>query len=441
MNEYVKIQTVYITKQQRSVEELAKLYSDNNLQSLIYKLLKDELLDINIINNKNILIKPNWVRHSLASNDEICLRTHDNFLLGIIRILLDYSPKSILIGDAPIQGCNWDKMVSDFFLTEIKDLSYKYNIPIVIKDFRRVTFDPVHNKITKEKRSLSDYVIFDIGKNSYLEPISTSRNNFRVTNYDPTRLGESHKKGVHKYCITKEIFDADIVISVPKIKTHQKTGITGALKNLVGINGDKDYLPHHRIGGTEHGGDCYPGKNYLRLFAEKLLDMANHNIGKPCYWIPLKMSSFIWSLSNPQPVHQRAAGWYGNDTCWRMVMDLNKIAVYGKSDGTLSIKPQRVLYSLCDGIIGGHGDGPLNPDPLALGVIIFSNNSFATDICIARLMNFNIDSIPLLKNANKEIVIDTIPIFLNDKKIEFNELADYSIETIPPPGWISYLKR
>ena len=30
--------------------------------------------------------------------------------------------------------------------------------------------------------------------------------------------------------------DADIVISLPKIKSHQKTGITGAIKNLVGIN-------------------------------------------------------------------------------------------------------------------------------------------------------------------------------------------------------------
>jgi uncharacterized protein (DUF362 family) len=80
-----------------------------------------------------------------------------------------------------------------------------------------------------------------VGKRSYLEEVSDDeRSPFRVTNYDPGRLAESHRKGVHKYCITKELFDADVVITVPKIKTHQKAGLTNALKILVGVNGDKD---------------------------------------------------------------------------------------------------------------------------------------------------------------------------------------------------------
>ena len=32
--------------------------------------------------------------------------------------------------------------------------------------------------------------------------------------------------------------------SLPKLKTHKKAGITCALKNLIGINGNKEYLPH-----------------------------------------------------------------------------------------------------------------------------------------------------------------------------------------------------
>ena len=82
--------------------------------------------------------------------------------------------------------------------------------------------------------------------------------------YDPDKFRYTHTKGMHKYCITKHLFDSDLVISLPKAKTHQKAGITAALKNIVGLNGDKDYLPHHRIGGTEVGGDAYPGKSYFR---------------------------------------------------------------------------------------------------------------------------------------------------------------------------------
>ena len=117
-------------------------------------------------------------------------------------------------------------------------------------------------------------MIFDVGTQSYLEPITTSENRFRVTNYNPDRLVNSHRKGVHKYCIAKDVFDVDIVISLPKIKTHQKAGLTNAMKILVGVNGDKDFLPHHRLGAKGYGGDCYPEYNLLRSCSEWCLDTA-----------------------------------------------------------------------------------------------------------------------------------------------------------------------
>ena len=440
MREFINIKTVFENNSERTIDKLSKLYNDSDLlRPIIYELIKEEFLIDNKLYNKRIFIKPNWVRHSIKSQDEICLRTHNNFIVALVSILLEYSPKSILIGDAPVQGCNWDKMMETSFLSAIECLSQKHEIPIFIKDFRRVTLDVTNNNITQERNPLSEYLIFDLGANSYLEPISENKNIFRVTSYNPDRLGESHRKGVHKYCITKELFESDIIISMPKLKTHQKTGITGALKNLVGLNGDKDYLPHHRIGGVENGGDCYPGKNLLRLSAEKLLDIANRNIGKPQYKVWKTLSSTFWRLSNPKPVHQLAAGWYGNDTCWRMVMDLNKIALYGKSDGTLSDTPQRVLYSLCDGIIGGQGNGPLNPDPLALGVVLFSNNSAITDICAATLMEFDIDKISLLRNAKDIIKDKQIHILLNEKDINLKELSSLSIQTQAAPGWLGYI--
>ena len=435
---FVKIESVFTDKKSRTTDELAKVYGNSDLLKEKIRLIFKGVLGREAIQGKKILLKPNWVSHNRKENDEICLRTNDSFLLAALEILLENKPTSIIIGDAPIQGCNWENMLSNHFIEAIALLSNKYSVPITIKDFRRVTFDPNQNNPTTERNPLSNYVIFDLGEDSYLEPISSTKNIFRVTDYNPDRLAESHTIGKHKYCITKELFEADLVISMPKIKTHQKAGITGALKNIVGLNGDKDYLPHHRVGGVGFGGDCYPGKNIFRRTAEWLLDNANRYQGKKVYWLLRLTALIFWKLSMPKRTHHLGAGWYGNDTVWRMVMDLNNIAIFGKKDGTISNKPQRELYSLCDGIIGGQGDGPLNATPLPLGIISFSNNSSMNDICMAQLMNFDVQKIALLRSAYQNIKKQNIDIILNNTKISLSDLSSLSIPTTPPPGWVDY---
>lgn len=441
MRNFIRIITLYTSQKERTLSFLREYYS--NIAFLKEKIINagDGILNNpEVIKSKKILLKPNWVLHNRKPEDEICLRTNDAFILAALEVLLEQKPASVVIGDAPVQGCNWDKMLSKYILEGIRSLSQKHDTPIRIKDFRRVTFNPELNNPIRERNPLSDYLIFDLGKDSQLEPISSEKNIFRVTNYDPDRLAESHRKGVHKYCITKELFEADVVISMPKVKTHQKTGITCSLKNLVGVNGDKDYLPHHRIGGVGFGGDCYPGKNILRLTAEYMLDMANRRQGKFLYK-PLEFSTaIIWKLSNPKKVHDLAAAWHGNDTTWRMVMDLNKIAVYGRSDGTIAPTPQRQLFSLCDGIVGGQGDGPLKPESLPLGIISFTNHSGLNDICMATLMGFDYKKIPLLTNQKVNLTSNNTEIVLDGTNVTLKELSKQSIETLPPPGWVEYLK-
>jgi len=438
MSSFLNIVTLFDSPEARSVKELSSRYSNHTgLRTLIVKLI-DTYLPESRIKNKVVLLKPNWVKHSSRPDDEICLRTNDDFLLVALDVILNYKPGLVILGDAPIQGCKWDEVVTIELTNKIKSLSIKYNIPIRIEDFRRRIYDVSINDPESDLKSLSDYLIFDLGKQSYLEEITIpGKNNFRVTNYNPDRMSSAHSQGVHKYCISKAFFDADVVISLPKIKTHQKAGITGAVKNIVGINGDKDFLPHHRLGGANMGGDCYPGSSKLRYLSEVLLDKANRNQGKRIFWIWQKFSSLFWKLSFPKPEHSLAAGWHGNDTTWRMVMDLNKIATYGNSDGSLSEKPVRQLFSLCDGIIGGQGDGPLEPKPLPLGVISFTNNSFVNDRAMALLMGFPIEKIPLLNNIAE--YDEKCEISLNGDSVTLNTLKDYSVKTLPPKGWINYL--
>lgn len=440
-NHFVRITPTFSKSQEITIENLQNIYDNKDqLVSYIEKVLSPNLSNRDV-EGKKLLLKPNWVKHNSNPQDEICLCTHPNFILAFVELLVGWQPKSILIADAPVQGCDWSRLLTQDFLEKISHLSESSGVSINIKDFRRVAFSPETNQLETDKKPLDDYIIFDVGEKSYLEDITSDKNLFRVTSYDPDRLAESHHKGMHKYCIAKDVFDCDVIITLPKIKTHQKSGLTNSMKILVGINGDKDYLPHHRIGAVECGGDCYKGKHPFRRMSELVLDAANRRRGKWLYHPLSYLSAALWRLSRPTKEQNLAAGWYGNDTVWRMVMDLNLIAQYGKADGSLSDNPQRTLYTLCDGIIGGQGNGPLSPEPLPLGIIAFSNDAFAMDEVAGRLFRLNIDKVPLLKEAKRLNQNKDIDYFINGVKCKLSDMDAYSTDVIMPPGWINYDKQ
>jgi len=424
-----------------NLSDLEAFYSSSYLKEAITGLIKGEISRIKVQDRK-VLLKPNWVLHSIRYADRFCMRTNDSFVIAVLGIILEMGPSAVIIGDAPVQGCKWDIVISESFKDSLNRLSSEYGIPVWIRDFRRRTYSVIDNKPRTDVRPLSDYVIFDIGDKSMLEPVTESGpTKFRVTNYDPDRMSLAHSTGMHKYCIARELFEADLIISLPKIKTHQKTGLTGALKNIVGINGDKDFLPHHRIGGAGRRGDCYPGKSYLRYWSERLLDNANRKQGRKSFWYWQKCSSLLWRLSLPGPEHHISAGWYGNDTTWRMVMDLNQIVYYGRSDGNLYPTRQREVLALSDGIIAGQGNGPLYPEPLPLGVILFSNNPALHDIAATTLMGLDFRKFRLLTEASCFFGNNSPDITLNGEQVVITDLIRNSVNAEPPIGWKSYLSH
>ena len=48
----------------------------------------------------------------------------------------------------------------------------------------------------------------------------------------------------------------------------------------------------------------------------------------------------------------RSGNWYGNNTTWRMVLDLNRCLLYGNKDGTIRKKNKKRYYSVIVVIIG-----------------------------------------------------------------------------------------
>jgi uncharacterized protein (DUF362 family) len=405
------------------------------------------LLDL-IGPNMTVLLKPNWVFHENEGGyGAECLLTHREFILSTLQEVAKAGPRKIIIGDAPIQGCRWDRIVTDDFAREMQTCCS--GIPIAIVDFRRTILSTgtVWDGVETEARDSARFIRFTLGSDSLLEPLSGRSGCFRVTMYDPRKMMETHGPGKHQYLLCREAFEADLVLNLPKLKTHRKAGLTGALKNLVGFNGSKDFLPHHRVGGTLWGGDCYPGMAPLKRMAEFFLDHANRNIGSPAsqVWTERAQRVLRWHRKVGDP--EMEGGWYGNDTVWRMVLDLNRILLYGKPDGTLADIPQRRIWSLTDAVVCGQGEGPLAPTPLLLKAATFSASSPAADAVHAALFRFDPKKIPLLREAFglfrwPLVHSGDVTACFHGRRLAMDDAAAWpGLPAVPPKGWVGHCEQ
>ncbi len=388
----------------------------------------------------SVLLKPNWVLHeNLSGAGMECMITHPEFVLAALAEVLAARPGRVIIGDAPIQSARFDEIAWPAWRDRVATLCG--TTPVSIRDFRD-TIVSRDGRILRPHVHLLDadrFVRFDIGCDSLLEPVSNPPGRFRVTNYDPGRLSRVQRPGIHQYLLAKEPFEVDVILNLPKLKAHAKAGVTAALKNLVGVNADKNFLPHHRVGGSTLGGDCYEGLRPFKRVAEAMLDQANRRIGRPGYL------SFTRAARFANAVHggDLEGKWAGNDTTWRMVLDLNRIVVHGGVDGSLSDEPQRRVFSLTDGIVAGDGNGPLAPEPVSLGAVTFGANSAYCDAAHLALMRFAPGRVPLVREAFSpmrypiaEGGLSRTRVWCEGAPYGLTEVADrFGVDFRPPDGW------
>jgi uncharacterized protein (DUF362 family) len=352
-----------------------------------------------------VIVKPNWVIHRNRGPWGLEPLVTDPMLIrAVVDGVLAANPARVLVGDAPLQGCDFERLLSETGLDRwAADLAAREPRFGGVRDFRRTTCEFRYGvRMAREDQvPEADFVLFDLGAESLLEPITDARGSFRVTQYDPRELRKTHAPGRHRYLVARAIVEADVVVNVPKLKTHCKAGITSALKNLVGINGNKEFLPHHRVGGASHGGDCYPGGSMLKRAIELALDQSNlADSPGP--------RAFAWSATGDVlgRILQRMGdeigvegAWSGNDTVWRTCLDLNRILHYGRPDGTLAECAQRRVLHVVDARVAGQGDGPLAPEPLHLGLLLGGGNPAAVDWVGAHLLGYDPRRVALAREA------------------------------------------
>lgn len=444
--------------------------SENAVYDMVRQCLLDAGLDVGhagssawnplgdlIRPGQTVLIKPNLVLNRHPREGDIqCLITHGS----VVRAVLDYvlialqGSGRIIVGDAPLQATDFDEAVRILgLLPVIEYLRGKTPVGISLVDFRQVHGIRDENSHIREWREVpgdpAGSVTFDLGPESMLQAIAGDYRKFRVAKYPASETRLYHNERSHKYVIAGSVLDADVIISLPKLKTHCKAGVTLGLKNFVGTVCRKQCLAHHRALGTAEGGDEYPGSSVLKRFAVVLEDWIDGNRSKTLRGALDFLQRIDWrmmKLLNVNPY--KDGGWHGNDTVWRMVLDLVRIALYGRRDGTLAETPQRKILTLLDGIVAGEGEGPLEAEPVRPGTLVMGINPLAVDILTSAWMGFDWKKIPLLRNADMvrwpigAYDAGELRLALSGKRYALEEIgvADWRMNFKPPEGWRGHIE-
>ncbi|MCD6304037.1 MAG: DUF362 domain-containing protein [Planctomycetes bacterium] len=360
---------------------------------------------------QTVVLKPNFVRHFRQSHagDGDCLITHG----AVIRAVLDYAyialggTGRLIVADSPQNDADFDAVRRIARLDEIQRFYRRgAGMEVEVLDLRRES-ERTAGGFTIAQQALpgdpAGYVKFNLGADSAFAEIGELCRRLYGTDADVEEVRSHHHDDVHEYLIAATVLQADCVINMPKLKTHKKVGLTACLKNLVGTAGDKNWLPHHREGTPSEGGDQFADDRAKRRLERVLVNafkrwMLRHGrLGRFLGGPAKGLGKVLFGDTNSNTI--RSGNWYGNDTTWRMVLDLARIFVYGTCDGRLHERPARRVLNLVDGIVAGQGNGPLDAVAKPAGVVVAGTNMPAVDLACARLMGFGYRRIPLLQKA------------------------------------------
>jgi uncharacterized protein (DUF362 family) len=373
---------------------------------------------------------------------------------SMVRVAVDYAtiatgaPSRVAFGNAALQSTDYDKVTHETGMYEIAQF-YRTHVGVDIgpRDLRGVItrWTRFGALIDRVEQPSEEVVLVDLGSESLLDVFY--RNNgpveFRVSDYDRREIAEYHGPGRHVYAVNRRVLEADTIISVPKLKTHEKVGITCALKGTVGAIARKECLAHHRKGGPQQLGDEFPKRSALRHVSSSLADRVT-TLNRGLFANGIRVASkVLYKLLRSGPHGIMAGAWHGNDTAWRMSLDIARILRFARTDGSLAATPQRNHLVMIDGIVSGEGEGPVYPVGRHTGVVMFGSDPVWTDYACALVMQFDPSTIPLIARAATPMrypatgnSIDDVHFVLNGEAAGASELADV-LDTpfTPPKGW------
>ena len=390
-------------------------------------------------------------RRPMQSRDAFdAMLTHPS----VIRVVLDYiiiatgDASLVTFGNAPVQSARMDKLTEQNGAICLRKFYLRHAGCEVGPRDLRLYISRVTSLGAKESARVldpRDEVTFDLGTSSSLDALPEKAfSDFRVEDYGSDATNIFHRKGSHLYKLHRDVVDSDVIFHVAKLKTHGKVAVTGALKGAVGAVSRKECLAHHRHGSAQLGNDEFRRSTLLTRLYAALGNRATVDCPNSVR-ILHKTLGRILDLVLKVDI---SGSWHGNDTAWRMALDINKCLIYGQRDGSISTTPVRKICCLLEGIVSGEGDGPIHVRSRKDGVLVLSSEPCFADLGAALLMGFDPSLIPLIREAflAQDFPLSSAPaaaaeFLLNGSPVTADDIPGKVIPLFRPPrGWIGHIE-
>jgi len=148
-----------------------------------------------------VLIKPNLVKPSLSGSGII---TDARLTEAVVELVLEHGPRRVTIGEGSSVGYDFPGQVDSLAAMEISGTAE------VARKFGLQMIDLNHDEIVQVE-----------ARNAYV---------------------------MHTFGVARTALEADVIIDLPVIKTHARTGITCGLKNMKGVLPGKEKKRTHQLG-------------------------------------------------------------------------------------------------------------------------------------------------------------------------------------------------
>lgn len=361
-----------------------------------------------------VVVKPNLVSsrnlHQRITGQRLAASSTHGSLL---RPVLDYALRAagprgqVRVIDAPVEGCELEKVAGPLGVYSVIQHLRAQGGDVEFVDFRHFRVAPhfALDDVRRHGRSWNlgllvrerlpgdprGYRVVDLGRDSFFaDPCAPRPDRLRFHRSHYTTPVPHHTEQRHEYSIPRTLLDADVVINLPKLKTHKKTAITVALKGVIGLSNEKYWLPHFTEGDPSVGGDEYDRPQTLRDRLENKLSRLP---------LPGDHSLVARAPRLDAPPKIIDGSWEGNTTLWRTILDLNRILFFADKAGRLRGEPQRRYLTIVDGIVAGEGEGPLGATPVEAGLLLGGFDPAVVDAVAAETIGFDPARIPLVHEA------------------------------------------
>ncbi len=399
-----------------------------------------------------VVIKPNFVAsknfHQVIKGEMLaCSSTHGS----VLRPIIDYALRAagprgtVAVVDTPVEGCNVQQVLTGLGIEALLRYYRERGHHIEFYDLRkfqvvpRMLLDNVRRggrswnlgMLVREKLPgdpLGSQVV-DLGSRSRFADVEQRGPHYRFHRSHLYTPVPHHTGGRHEYSLPRTVLFADAILNVAKMKTHKKSGVTMALKAVIGLCNEKYWLPHYTAGTVGEDGDEYPLRPPLWVRVENQLQR---------FPLPGDHSLIARAprISGPQNGLLRGyileGSWDGNDTIWRTTLDLHDLVLHADRSGRVHDTPQRRCLVFVDGIIAGEGDGPLASTPRHAGLLCAGQDPVLVDLCCTRLMGFAPERVPTVWQALRRPLLAT-SVAENLQEVVDGPLPSSSF--VPPSTW------